>query len=72
MTSLGLGAAFQLAKGLVPGLMVTALVAMAAAFLGSHYKGSMLLFALLLPGSPFHQRRQTLQGGHSVCIKYAT
>ena len=48
MTSLGLGAAFQLAKGLVPGLMVTALVAMAAAFLGSHYKGSMLLFALLL------------------------
>lgn len=36
------------AKGLIPGLMVTSLVAMAAAFLGSHYKGSMLLFALLL------------------------
>ena len=36
------------AKALVPGLLVTALVAMAAAFLGSHYKGSMLLFALLL------------------------
>jgi uncharacterized integral membrane protein (TIGR00698 family) len=36
------------AKQLVPGLLVTALVAMAAAFLGSHYKGSMLLFALLL------------------------
>lgn len=35
-------------KQLVPGLLVTALVAMAAAFLGSHYKGSMLLFALLL------------------------
>lgn len=32
----------------VPGVMVAALVAMAAAFLGSHYKGSMLLFALLL------------------------
>jgi len=35
-------------KQLVPGLLVTLLVAMAAAFLGSHYKGSMLLFALLL------------------------
>jgi uncharacterized integral membrane protein (TIGR00698 family) len=35
-------------QALVPGLMVTALVAMAAAFLGSYYKGSMLLFALLL------------------------
>jgi len=35
-------------KQLVPGLLVTVLVAMAAAFLGSHYKGSMLLFALLL------------------------
>jgi uncharacterized integral membrane protein (TIGR00698 family) len=32
----------------LPGLMVAALVAMAAAFLGQHYKGSMLLFALLL------------------------
>jgi uncharacterized integral membrane protein (TIGR00698 family) len=37
----------------VPGLLVTALVAMAAAFLGSHYRGSMLLFALLL-GLAFH------------------
>ncbi len=35
-------------KGLIPGLIVTSLVAMAAAFLGGHYKGSMLLFALLL------------------------
>jgi uncharacterized integral membrane protein (TIGR00698 family) len=35
-------------RALVPGLLVTALVAMSAAFLGSHYKGSMLLFALLL------------------------
>lgn len=35
-------------KRLVPGLLVTALVAMAAGFLGSHYQGSMLLFALLL------------------------
>lgn len=35
-------------RALVPGLLVAALVAMAAAFLGSHYKGSMLLFALLL------------------------
>ena len=33
---------------MVPGLLVTGLVAMSAAFLGSHYKGSMLLFALLL------------------------
>ncbi len=36
------------ARTLVPGLLVVALVSMAAAFLGSHYKGSMLLFALLL------------------------
>lgn len=39
---------FLTVRQLVPGLLVTALVAMAAAFLGSHYKGSMLLFALLL------------------------
>ena len=31
-----------------PGTAVAVLVAMAAAFLGAHYKGSMLLFALLL------------------------
>jgi uncharacterized integral membrane protein (TIGR00698 family) len=43
-----LGTLRNTAKGLIPGLMVTSLVAMAAAFLGSHYKGSMLLFALLL------------------------
>jgi|JI10StandDraft_1071094.scaffolds.fasta_scaffold172378_3 uncharacterized integral membrane protein (TIGR00698 family) len=48
MTTLAPGAAFQHTKALIPGLLVTALVAMAAAFLGSHYKGSMLLFALLL------------------------
>lgn len=41
-------AAAEFTKKLVPGLLVTALVAMAAAFLGNHYKGSMLLFALLL------------------------
>lgn len=35
-------------RKLNPGLMVTSLVAMSAAFLGSHYKGSMLLFWLLL------------------------
>lgn len=40
--------AIEFTKKLVPGLLVTALVAMAAAFLGNHYKGSMLLFALLL------------------------
>ena len=40
--------ALEFVKKLVPGLLVTALVAMAAAFLGNHYKGSMLLFALLL------------------------
>ncbi len=48
MTTLAPGAALEFTKKLVPGLLVTALVAMAAAFLGSHYKGSMLLFALLL------------------------
>jgi uncharacterized integral membrane protein (TIGR00698 family) len=32
----------------LPGLLVVSLVAMAAAFLGGHYKGSTLLFALLL------------------------
>lgn len=36
------------ARALIPGLLVTALVAMAAAFLGDLYKGSRLLFALLL------------------------
>lgn len=48
MTTLAHGAALKHAKTLIPGLLVTALVAMAAAFLGSHYRGSMLLFALLL------------------------
>ncbi len=48
MTTLSPNAAIDFTKKLVPGLLVTALVAMAAAFLGSHYKGSMLLFALLL------------------------
>lgn len=48
MTTLSAQAAIAFTKTLVPGLLVTALVAMAAAFLGSHYKGSMLLFALLL------------------------
>jgi uncharacterized integral membrane protein (TIGR00698 family) len=43
-----LGTLLKTTKGLIPGLMVTTLVAMAAAFLGNHYKGSMLLFALLL------------------------
>jgi uncharacterized integral membrane protein (TIGR00698 family) len=48
MSTLVPGSALGFAKSLVPGLLVTALVAMAAAFLGGHYKGSMLLFALLL------------------------
>jgi uncharacterized integral membrane protein (TIGR00698 family) len=48
MTTLAPGSAIGYAKTLLPGLLVTALVAMAAAFLGSHYKGSVLLFALLL------------------------
>lgn len=48
MTSLAPAAAVRYAQTLVPGLLVTALVAMAAGFLGSHYKGSVLLFALLL------------------------
>lgn len=48
MATLAPGAALEFTKTLVPGLLVTALVAMASAFLGSHYKGSMLLFALLM------------------------
>jgi uncharacterized integral membrane protein (TIGR00698 family) len=48
MTTLTPPGALAFTKTLIPGLLVTALVAMAAAFLGSHYKGSMLLFALLL------------------------
>ena len=48
MLTLVPGSALGFAKSLVPGLLVAALVAMAAAFLGGHYKGSMLLFALLL------------------------
>ena len=48
MSTLVPGSALGFAKSLVPGLLVAALVAMAAAFLGRHYKGSMLLFALLL------------------------
>jgi uncharacterized integral membrane protein (TIGR00698 family) len=48
MNTLALETRFTTLKQLVPGLLVAALVAMAAAFLGSHYQGSMLLFALLL------------------------
>ena len=48
MNTIAIESRFFTAKQLVPGLLVTVLVAMAAAFLGSHYKGSMLLFALLL------------------------
>ena len=48
MSTLVPGSALGFVKSLVPGLLVAALVAMAAAFLGGHYKGSMLLFALLL------------------------
>ena len=48
MNTIPLQSRFSAAKALVPGLLVAGLVAMAAAFLGGHYKGSMLLFALLL------------------------
>ena len=48
MNTLTLERRYATVRQLVPGLLVTALVAMAAAFLGNHYKGSMLLFALLL------------------------
>ncbi len=48
MTVLEPSKAFEFTRTLVPGLLVIALVAMAAAFLGSHYKVSMLLIALLL------------------------
>lgn len=48
MNALAIEGQVATAKQLLPGLLVTGLVAMAAAFLGSHYKGSILLFALLL------------------------
>ncbi len=48
MNTLTLERRFLTVQNHLPGLLVAALVAMAAAFLGSHYKGSMLLFALLL------------------------
>ena len=48
MNTIPLNERMGAARSLVPGLLITALVAMSAAFLGSHYKGSMLLFALLL------------------------
>ena len=48
MTKLAPGSALEFTKSRAPGLLVTLVVAMAAAFLGSHYKGSVLLFALLL------------------------
>lgn len=48
MKTIAFNAEIGSARGLIPGLLVTSLVAMSAAFLGSHYKGSMLLFALLL------------------------
>ena len=38
----------QAARNLFPGVAVALLVGMSAAFLGGHYRGSMLLFALLL------------------------
>jgi len=46
--TLSLAAGRDAARRLFPGLAVALLVGMAAAFLGGHYKGSMLLFALLL------------------------
>ena len=48
MTPLAPGFALEFTKSRAPGLLVTLVVAMAAAFLGSHYKGSVLLFSLLL------------------------
>ena len=45
---LALTAGRDTARQLFPGVAVALLVGMAAAFLGGHYKGSMLLFALLL------------------------
>lgn len=48
MNKLATSGSVAQARSLAPGLLVTALVAMAAGFLGGHYKGSILLFALLL------------------------
>lgn len=53
MTRLAASAAVEYARTLRPGLLVTALVGMAAAFLGSHYNGSVRSFALL-PGMAMH------------------
>jgi uncharacterized integral membrane protein (TIGR00698 family) len=48
MNTMSITARMGAARALVPGLLISSLVAMSAAFLGSHYQGSMLLFALLL------------------------
>ena len=71
MTTLAPGAAFDFTKKLAPGLLVTALVAMAAAFLGSHYKGSMLLFALLL-GLALHFVSQDKRCGAGIQFASST
>jgi uncharacterized integral membrane protein (TIGR00698 family) len=47
-THIGLDAGRAAWRRLFPGAAVAVLVGMGAAFLGGHYKGSMLLFALLL------------------------
>lgn len=46
--NLSLSGGRDAARTLFPGVAVALLVGMSAAFLGGHYKGSMLLFALLL------------------------
>ena len=48
MTTLTLGAGSAHVRGLFPGVMVCAVVAAAATFLGQHYGAPVLLFALLL------------------------
>jgi uncharacterized integral membrane protein (TIGR00698 family) len=48
LPSIALNGPTDMAREMIPGLLVTSMVAMSAAFLGSHYRGSMLLFALLL------------------------
>ena len=71
MTTLAPGAAFDFTKELAPGLLVTALVAMAVPFLGSHYKGSMLLFALLL-GLALHFVSQDKRCGAGIQFASST
>ncbi len=71
MNTIALNAEVGAVRKLVPGLLVTSLVAMSAAFLGSHYKGSMLLFALLL-GLALHFMKEDPRCGAGIQFASST